>query len=173
MTVAVPTLETERLLLRPWREDDYEPYARLMADAEWSKYIGGPLSDIEAWRKMAGIVGHWQLRGYGTWAVARKCDDAFVGYCGPWFPHGFPEPEIGWALLPAHARQGYATEAARAAVAHAFVVLGWTTAISIIAEGNTASERVAERLGAVRERELEFRGWPVAIWRHPTPSDVT
>lgn len=170
MTVVVPTLETERLVLRSWREADFGPYAELMADADRSQYIGGPLTDVEAWRKMAGIVGHWQLRGYGTWAVAQRSDGAFVGYAGPWYPYGFPEPEIGWAVLPAYAGQGYATEAARAAIAHAFDVLGWKTAISIIAEGNTASERVAERLGAIRGPTTEFRGWPVAIWRHPTPA---
>jgi RimJ/RimL family protein N-acetyltransferase len=170
--ITIPTVETERLRLRPWREPDHAPYARLMSDAETSRYIGGPLTTDDAWRKMAAIIGHWTLRGYGSWALEAKDDRAFIGYVGPWFPYGFPEPEIGWSLLAAYHGQGYATEAARCAREYAYRVFGWRTAISIIAEGNTASERVAQRLGAVRERTLEIRGMSAGIWRHPPPDEL-
>jgi RimJ/RimL family protein N-acetyltransferase len=168
----IPTLETERLILRPWREADHAPYARLMSDAATARYIGGVLSADDAWRKMASIIGHWQLRGYGSWALEAKANGAFVGYVGPWFPHGFPEPEIGWSLLPEYHGRGFATEAARSARDYAYRVFGWTTAISIVADGNISSERVAARLGAVRERTLEIRGMSAGIWRHPPPDEL-
>ena len=166
----VPTLETERLILRGWRESDVEGYAELLGKADGARFIGGPLSADDAWRKMATHIGHWSLRGYGSFALEDKQTHAFVGYCGPWYPQGFPEPEIGWALLPFARGKKFATEAARRTIQYAFSQLGWTTAISLIAHENIASIRVAERLGAVRDGSTEIRSLMCGIYRHPAPS---
>ena len=169
MTVVIPTLETERLILRPWYDGDVDGFAALMADAEISRYVGGPLSRDDAWRKMATYVGHWLLRGYGTFALELRATRQFVGYCGPWFPLGWPEREIAWGIIPAEHGQGFATEAARRALTFAYEDLGWDTAVSVISTANTPSIRVAERLGAVRGEHLTVRSFPVDVWRHLPP----
>src|SRR6185295_3789990 len=76
----IPHLETERLVLREFRAGDFEAYASFMADPEVARYIApAPMSREDAWRSLASTIGHWTLRGYGTWAVQRKEDGAFMG----------------------------------------------------------------------------------------------
>ena len=82
----IPTLETERLILREWREDDFEPFAAIYADEAQARYIGGVETRDNAWRRMAAIIGHWRLRGYGLWVVAPKETGGFVGWAGCWNP---------------------------------------------------------------------------------------
>ena len=93
----------------------------------------------------------------------------FVGLTGPWFPDGWIEPEITWALIPGHHGKGYATEAARAALEAAYSLFGWTTAVSVIATENAASIAVAERLGATREASMSYRYGPAYLYRHRPP----
>lgn len=172
MTFEAPRLETERLVLRQWREDDFPMFARFQGDVQTAQYIGGAVNADDAWRRMATIVGHWHLRGYGIWAIDDKASGTFAGYCGPWYPHGWPEPEIAWSVMPDFQGRGFATEAALAALRYAYRKLGWTTAISLIALENTASQRVAGRLGAKLERTTENRGMKVGIFRHQSPAEL-
>jgi RimJ/RimL family protein N-acetyltransferase len=169
----VPVLETERLRMREWREADFVPFATFCADEATVRSLGGPGDAADAWRRMALQAGHWSLRGYGAWALEEKASGQWVGYCGLWNPHGWPEPEVEWGLGP-HARgRGYATEAARRARDFAYGELGWTTVISCIAPDNIASQRVALRLGATLERSIELRGrltLMAGIYRHPGPA---
>lgn len=165
----IPTLETERLLLRAWKPEDFEAYARFMADADVMRYLTGePMSRNDAWRNMATVVGHWMLRGYGMWAVERKSDHAFVGRVGLWNPEGWPALEVGWTLGREYWGQGYATEAARAALDYAFFTQNVTRVVSVIAKGNAASQEVAVRLGETRgeEREIVHNGkaYAVDVW---------
>ncbi len=167
--VDTPILTSERLTLRGWREEDLEPLAALYADEENARYIGGVLTRAEAWRRLAAHIGHWALRGFGMFAVEETATGAFVGFGGPWCPETWPQPEIGYSLAKAHWGKGYATELAIRARAFAYEELGWTTAISLIAHENVASQRVAARLGAVKERDAEVMGYACAIHRHPGP----
>ena len=168
----IPVLETERLILRGWREGDFEPFAAIYADESQARFIGGVETRDNAWRRMAAIIGHWTLRGYGLWVAAPKENDRFIGWAGCWNPEGFPEPEIGYCIAPAHQRKGYAREAALRTLRYAYDDLGWRTAASLIVVDNEPSIRVAESLGARRERVIEFRGAQWGVYRHRTVSEL-
>ena len=170
--MTVPVLETERLRLREWRNDDLSAFAEFWADEATARFVGGACTREDAWRRMAMYMGHWALRGYSMWAIEEKASGQLAGYCGPWNPEGWPEREIGWGLLKAFHGRGYATEAARRARDFAYRELGWPTAVSYIAAENAASQRVAARLGAIFERTGELRGHPVGVYRHPAATTL-
>ncbi len=115
----VPRLETERLLLREWRDGDLDVYAELCADPEVMRFLGGPVERAQAWRTMALMAGHWSLRGYGNWVLERRADARLIGRAGLWAPDGWPGTEVGWTLARDAWGAGYATEAGRAAMAWA------------------------------------------------------
>ena len=164
-----PVLETARLRLGPLGEDAFAPLCAFYA-SERSRFVGGPMDPEGVWRALAAEIGHWTLRGYGRFAVTEKATGALVGVIGPWNPHGWPEPEIGWDLMNGFEGRGYATEAARACLAHAYRDLGWTTAISLVVEGNVASRRLAERLGAWHDGTFtHVRHGEMNVMRHPGP----
>ncbi|MEM8905134.1 MAG: GNAT family N-acetyltransferase [Actinomycetota bacterium] len=168
---SIPVLETDRLVLRAQREDDFEAMAAFYAD-EVSRHYGGPCGRDDAWRKFAGYAGHWLLRGYGPWSIEIRRTGEFVGISGLWFPEGWIEPEITWALVPGHHGQGYATEAAGRALRSAYEDFGWRTAVSVISVENPASSAVARRLGATVERRVDDRYGPAELWRHRTLDDL-
>src|SRR5947209_7923146 len=87
--VAVPRLETERLLLRGWEERDLDAHAAMSADPEVQRFLQGVLDRTQSWREMAFHVGPWALRGYGNWVVERRSDGAFLGRAGLWNPEGW------------------------------------------------------------------------------------
>src|ERR1700744_2052993 len=106
----IPHLEPERLLLRDFRQSDFEAYASFMADPDVTRYLTPqPMKRDEAWRSLASQIGHWTLRGYGRWAVERKSDGAFMGPVGMINPEGWPALEIGWTLGKAYWGHGYAS----------------------------------------------------------------
>ena len=167
----IPVLETERLVLREFRSEDFEPMADFYADPI-SSFYGGPCGREDAWRKFAIYPGHWSLRDYGPWALEEKATGEFVGLSGLWFPEGWPEPEITWALLPEFQGRGFATEAARRSLQAAYEHFGWTTAISLIDDRNKASMAVALRIGATDECEADVFGSPGRIFRHARLEDL-
>jgi RimJ/RimL family protein N-acetyltransferase len=165
-------LETDRLIMRMWRNEDFEAYAKLCADPEVMRYLGGnPLDRMEAWRNMASHVGHWQLRGYGHFAVEEKATGEFVGRVGFMNPEGWPAFEIGWTLAREFWGRGYATEAARRALAYAFNELDKDHVISLIDPRNKNSIRVAERLGEKEEGKVELFGREVLIYGIDRPAN--
>jgi len=166
VTVDVPTIETERLLLRPWHDDDLDGYADICADPEVMRHLGHgiTLTRGDAWRQMAMFVGHWQLKGFGTWAVEEKATRRFVGRIGLHRPEGWPDLEVGWTLARDVWKQGYATEGGRASLDHAWNRLGVTKVVSLILPENTASIRVAQRLGQTFERTWMLNGLEVHVY---------
>ena len=143
--MTAPMLQTERLTLRGHRASDFEAFAALFA-SDRSRYMDGPLERWQVWDRFASETAGWELVGCGGWAVDLK-DGTTVGQVGVNKPDYFPEHELGWLLYDGHEGQGYATEAAGAAKDWAFGSFGLTTLVSYIDPPNSASIRVAERLG--------------------------
>ncbi len=160
------TLETERLKLRQFVETDLDAYARICADPESMRYIGPgtPLSRAEAWRSMAQLLGHWELRGYGLWAVEEKRTGTFVGRIGLIYPEGWPAIEVGWLIDRDRRGEGFATEGGRAAMQFAFDRLNLEHISSVIRPQNAPSIRVAEKLGMQPERSMQLNGVDVVIY---------
>ena len=159
-------LQTDRLLLRMFRESDFEAYAGICADPDVMRYLGEgkPLSRMDAWRQMAMVLGHWQLRGYGLWAVEEKVSGALVGRIGFFNPEGWPGFEVGWMLGRPYWGNGFATEGARAVLQYAFTEMQRTHVISLIRPENAASIRVAERLGERLEGRTVLMGHEALIY---------
>jgi RimJ/RimL family protein N-acetyltransferase len=159
-------IETERLLLRQFRELDIDAFAEICADPEVMRYIGEfkPLDRMGTWQVMARHLGHWQLRGYGMWAVEEKATRRLLGRVGLWKPEGWPDLEVGWMLHRASWGRGFATEAGRAALDAAFRVLGADHVISVIHPQNTPSIRLAERLGETFERTWVLHGLELGLY---------
>lgn len=160
------TLETERLILRMFRESDFDAYADSVADLEVVRYLGDgkPKDQLEAWRNMAMVIGHWHLRGFGFWAVEEKSTGDLVGRIGCWHPGGWPAFEVGWILRRESWGKGYATEGGRAAMDWAFRKLGRDKVSSVILKGNERSIHVAEKLGESYERTEELGGNEALIY---------
>jgi RimJ/RimL family protein N-acetyltransferase len=165
----IPTLETQRLRLRAWREDDLEPYARFCASEAMVRFLGGVCGREDAWRRIVMFLGHWVLRGYGNWVIEEKASGRWAGYSGLWKPEGWQEPEVMWGLAADCQGRGYATEAGRCAREFAYRQFSWRTLVSYIAPENAPSRRVAARLGARHERDINLRGSLAGVWRHPGP----
>ncbi len=171
-TLDIPTLTTERLILRAPEERDFDAVAQFYSEPR-SEGFGGVISRDQAWRWFASNLGHFALRGYGFWTVETKGGDG-VGMVGLWAPEGWPEPEIGWFVHSTGIEgKGYAREAAEAMRAHAYGPLGMSTLISLIVHGNDRSAGLATRLGAWYERDWTSSGGQVTrVFRHPSPEDL-
>jgi RimJ/RimL family protein N-acetyltransferase len=144
------TLETERLILRMWEGRDFDALASMLAEPEVMRFLsadGKPMSRFDAWRSLCANIGHWQLRGFGMFAVLERVTGELVGRIGPWQPEGWPGLEIGWTLRSQYWGRGYATEAVNRCITYAFNELQRTHLISLIDPGNLRSIRVAERVG--------------------------
>lgn len=158
-------LDTERLVLRWFREDDFPTFLSISSDPEVMKFLSGqPQTEIEAWKSMAAFIGHWYFLGYGVWAVEEKSSGKLVGRIGFMNPGGWPGFELGWTLGRDSWGKGYATEGARRALQYAFTEMNRDHVISCIAPANVNSIRVAARLGEKVEGETELLGKQVLIY---------
>ena len=164
-------METERLRLRQFRQDDLEAYAAILANPDVARFFGDglPAGREDAWRHMAMLVGHWDLLGFGRWCVELRSTGACIGRVGLWRPEGWPGIELGWVIDPAHWGHGYAVEAGREGLRHGFGALRLPRIISLVAPHNHNSRRVAEKLGGEVEREMPFHGQTVLVYRFSTP----
>lgn len=172
-----PTIETERLVMRPFRDDDLDAYFAIMDTTELRTALHTP-DDFDppaAWFQMAWWLGQWELRNTGQWAVDLRSTGELIGRAGTNHPArpDWPGIEVGWAFDPSHWGRGYATEAGRAAVEWAFANHGVPELVSCILPENTASQAVAHRLGFTlrEERVLAFfPSMPHGIWVLPRPA---
>jgi len=165
-----PVIEADRFTLRVPGPQDFERFAAFFGSGR-ARFVGGPVGRDQAWRVLGTVIGHWSLRGWGPFALVPRGETVAAGSVGPWFPEGWPEPEIGWMLWDARLEGcGLMRDAALAARRHAYGDLGWTTAVSYIAPDNTRSRTLAERLGAWPDPDAaRHDGDPHLVYRHPGP----
>jgi len=149
-------LETERLLLRQLHEDDFDIYASMLADPVVARFIGGVRDRAGARDHFDKARRHWRVHGYGKFAVQEKASGQLVGRVGPTLHNGAPDIELGWTMARAAWGKGYATEAAAACAAWMFEVLSLDEVVSFIDPANTASVRVAAKLGQTYSRDIMF-----------------
>jgi len=162
-----PVLTTARLQLRGFADDDLDLLHRLYGDPEVMRHLGDgtPMSREVTQEKLASVVFRWLQLGIPLWAVFRKDDGAFLGRCGfsPYEP--LNSIELAYTFVPPAWDQGFATEASRACLRHAFEVLGWEKIMCRTRPDNVRSRRVMEKLGFQFEREgLDIGGAAVFYW---------
>ena len=162
-------IDTRRLLLRGWWDEDTDPYARLCANPEVMRYVGegAPLTREQSEGQISRFVRHWEERSFGLWAVEHKASGAFIGFVGlvhqDRWTEGEHKTEVGWRLDPAYWGRSLATEGAVASVRYGFEELGFERIIAIIRPENAASRRVAEKAGLTLRGETRWRGNEV-VW---------
>ncbi len=155
-----PTLRTPRLLLRGWREEDLEPFAQMNADPEVMEHFPAPMTPEQSAAGLERIAAGFREHGFGLWAVELPEVAPYIGFTGLGVPN-FETPftpcvEVGWRLARAHWGQGFATEAARAALAFGFEERGLEEIVSFTATTNRRSMAVMERLGMSRAASEDF-----------------
>lgn len=167
---AAPRLESERLVLRSPQPRDIEPMIAFLMDMERAQGFGAYDNRGDAWRWFGLNVGHWHIHGYGYFTIEDRETGAPAGICGIWNPEGWPEPELGWVVFDGFEGRGIAFEAASRARRWAYEGLGFTTLTSNIVPGNSRSQALARRLGAVLERTyVNVHMGQDELWRHPAP----
>jgi RimJ/RimL family protein N-acetyltransferase len=149
-------LVTERLILRLWRTSDREPFARMNGDSDVMRYFPRTLTREESDAFVDRIDRQFDERGYGLWAVEVPGTAPFIGYVGLLVPAFMPIPEVGWRLDKPYWGRGYATEAARAALADGFDRVGLREIVSFTSPLNVPSIRVMERLGMTHNPADDF-----------------
>ncbi len=169
-----PTLETERLILRPYRPEDFDAYAEMWADPDVVRFMGGKPFDREAsWSRFLRQMGAWQLMGFGFFAIEEKETGVFAGEAGfhelrrDLVPSLEGTLEAGWALAPNVQGWGYATEAMTAAIGWAETAFPGQRMTCIIDPDNQPSIRVARRLGFAESARTRYRDAPVTVFERP------
>ncbi len=159
-TRGVSELRTERLLLRRWRPADRAPFAAMNADPRVMEHFPAPLTRAESDALVDRIEAAFETRGFGLWALEERAGGAFLGFTGliePTFAAPFtPAIEIGWRLAAPAWGHGYATEAARAALAFGFDEAGASEIVSMTTVANARSRAVMRRLGMTRDPADDF-----------------
>ncbi|MEO8486183.1 MAG: GNAT family N-acetyltransferase [Betaproteobacteria bacterium] len=188
---AAPVLETERLVLRPWREADVRAYSRILRDPEVMRHWGsGPrfrlrralanqvarFVAVEARWAIASMNRHWHRYGFGQWAVEHKEMGSLLGNVGltvleDWTA-GPTNVEIGWFLARPVWGRGYATEAARACIDYAFDIVQLPRLVSVTLVSNLRSERVMQSLALSRVGRTRWKGSEV-VWYAVAQADWT
>jgi len=164
--LAIPTIETERLTLRAFREADAAAFFELSQDPDVMRYVGDRRVPTlqESWRAIAGWLGHWALRDYGQWAIEERASGRLIGRAGIINPVDWPGAEVGYLLGRAWWGHGYATEAARAAMDWGFERIGFADLLSLIDPANNPSIAVAMRLGETLRGETDLWGNTVMVY---------
>jgi RimJ/RimL family protein N-acetyltransferase len=157
---AAVTLSSHRVRLRPWRTEDREPFAQMNSDARVMEFFQSPLDRSESDALIDRIQQDLEDHGFGLWALELPGTAPFIGFCGlskvRFSAHFTPCVEVGWRLAAAHWGRGYATEAAKLAIAHGFSDLALPGVVSFTSIGDLRSRAVMERLGMRHDPADDF-----------------
>ena len=167
----IPVLRTRRLELRGPQPEDY-PNFKATFTSYRARFMGGPLNDYETWMLYAAEIGHWEIRGYGMWMIHDRETDKTLGMTGAWKPAKWPEAEIAWIIWPDAAGHGYALEATHAARMFFYKQRDWEGAVSYLDPKNLDSIRLAERLGAKKDKDAQSVDGHDVVYRHPSPAEL-
>jgi RimJ/RimL family protein N-acetyltransferase len=153
-------LTTDRLLLRQWKDSDYEPFAALNADPAVMEHFPAPMTREASDGLVDRIRADLDRRGFGLWALEVRATGEFIGFTGLSVPsfdaHFTPAVEVGWRLVKEAWGNGYASEAARASLAYGFGPAGLDEIVSFTATTNLASQRVMQRIGMTHDEADDF-----------------
>ena len=158
VTITIPRLTTQRLLLREFRTADFDEYAANMADPKATQFLAGMVDRRTAWRMFLAASGSWVLHGAGWWTVEVRETGEVVGEVGAFVREACPDFEIGWNLYRRFWGQGFAIEAATAALAFTFEGHRAKRVIAHITAANAPSVAVSRRLGMKYETDVDFFG---------------
>lgn len=154
------TLRTERLILRPWRAEDFDAFAAMSADPEVMEFLMSPMDRAASDANAERLKDHIETHGFGFWALEAPGVAPFIGFTGlihvSFDAHFAPAVEIGWRLARAHWGKGYAVEAANAALQHGFAELGLDEIVALTVPANIRSQQVMRRIGMVRNEADDF-----------------
>lgn len=174
----VPTLKTDRLVLRGWTPEDHGPFAAICADPEVMRFIGNgqTRAPADVARSIERFQTAWDKDGFGLFAVEERSSGALVGFTGlsrpNFLPEVLPAVEIGWRFSKEHWGRGYASEAAKSALAFGTNDCGLADIVSIYQLGNGASRRIMQKLGMVFDRRTvdPTCGREIEVYRLPRPA---
>ncbi|MEE9453407.1 MAG: GNAT family N-acetyltransferase [Paracoccaceae bacterium] len=161
-------LKTNRLILRKPEASDVDAAVAFFC-SDRAIAVGGPFTSGKAWRAFAGIVGHWDLLGYGPFTIEHKETGDAIGVSGPCFSGDYPEPELAWDIWSAqYEGKGFAYEASAAAKDYIFAKLGWKNLVSYVDDDNPRSTALAKRLGGIADEKPDMTFGDVCwVYRYP------
>ena len=164
---SVPVIDTARLTLRAPQIADIPLWTKIHQTTD-PEFLGGPHSEQACYADFCVYTAAWMLHGHGLWSVERKDTGALIGFITLGLEWGDQEPELGYLFDIAAHGQGFAFEAASAALQHALALYGPGGVVSYISSGNAPSQRLAKRLGAVRDAEAgaHLGDGDDQVWRH-------
>ncbi|WP_421762974.1 GNAT family N-acetyltransferase [Ekhidna sp.] len=160
-------LETERLKFRQWRHEDFPLIAKFFSKEEDARFVGGVKNVEDSWRLMATYIGHYELHGYSYLALQERSSGNLIGTVGLWNSEPWPEPELGYWLLPSSQGKGYGVEAGIAVRNFALDKLKLGSLVSYISSDNEPSKKLAEKLGAKHDGTIELLDFgPHEVYRY-------
>ncbi|MEM9327712.1 MAG: GNAT family N-acetyltransferase [Bacteroidota bacterium] len=160
-------LETERLTFRQWQHADFQQFLEFYSKEEHARFVGGVKTPEASWRLMATYIGHFELHGYSYLAIDEKQSKKLIGTVGLWNSAPWPEPELGYWLLPQSQGQGFGKEAGLAVKEFASEALKLDTLVSYIASENEPSKRLAQGLGAKYDSTIDLLDFgPHEVYRY-------